>query len=310
MPLHHHTPLLQSLALQERVNRPVWLKMDSAQPSASFKMRGMGLAAERAVAKGAHQLVSSSGGNAGYAVACAGRALNVPVTVVVPSTTGERMRGLIASTGATVQVAGSVWDEAHEAAMKLAKQSGGALLHPFDHPDIWEGNATIIAEVQAAGVQPACVVVSVGGGGLLCGVLQGMEQAGWTDTRVLAVETRGAASFSAAMEAGNPVEIPGITSLAVTLGARRVCDQVVRLSSQHDVHSLVVSDAAAVSACAQFLDDQRVLVEPSCSAALSVVYDQHPTLMAIDGPILVIVCGGAGVTRAQLDAWREQTTRL
>ena len=123
--------------------------------------------------------------------------------------------------------------------------------------------------------------------------------AGWTNTRVLAVETQGADSFAKAMEAGTPVEIPDITSLAVTLGARRVCDEVVQLSGQHNVQSLVVSDAAAVSACAQFLDDQRVLVEPSCGAALSVVYDQHPALTDIDGPILVIVCGGAGVTRCR-----------
>ena len=74
MPLHHTTPLLPSIPLQQRVNKAVWLKMESSQPSASFKMRGMGLAAERAVAAGATQLVSSSGGNAGYAVACAGRA--------------------------------------------------------------------------------------------------------------------------------------------------------------------------------------------------------------------------------------------
>ena len=73
----------------------------------------MGLAAERAVAKGAETLVSSSGGNAGYAVAWAGRSLGVPVTVVVPETTGARMRGLIESTGAQVLVAGTVWDEAH-----------------------------------------------------------------------------------------------------------------------------------------------------------------------------------------------------
>ena len=68
----------------------MWLKLESSQPSASFKLRGMGLAAERAVAAGASRLVSSSGGNAGYAVAWAGRTLGVPVTVVVPSTTGVR----------------------------------------------------------------------------------------------------------------------------------------------------------------------------------------------------------------------------
>lgn len=303
MPLHHVTPLLPSTALQASAGVPVWLKMESAQPSASFKLRGMGLAAERAVAQGATQLVSSSGGNAGYAVAWAGRSLGVPVTVVVPTTTGERMRGLIAAAGAAVRVSGDVWDDAHQAAMALAAETGGALLHPFDHPDIWEGHASLVHEVAAAGLRPGRVVVAVGGGGLLCGVLQGMRAVGWDDVPVLAVETDGAASFAAALSAGQPTTLPRLTSLALTLGARRVCDRVVALAKEHDVQSVVVSDADAVHACDRFLDDHRVLVEPSCGAALSVAYGRHPALATADGPILMVVCGGAAVTRRQLASW-------
>ena len=76
----------------------------------------MGLAAQRAVASGATRLVSSSGGNAGYAVApifLAGQKLGVPVTVVVPETTDHGMRQKIRHTGAEVEVHGRVWDDAH-----------------------------------------------------------------------------------------------------------------------------------------------------------------------------------------------------
>ena len=307
MPLHHRTPLIPSAALEARTGSDVWLKLESAQPSASFKLRGMGLAAERAVARGATGLVSSSGGNAGYAVAWAGRTLGVPVTVVVPDTTGLRMRKLIAAASATVQVAGDAWDEAHAAAIKLATDTGGALLHPFDHPDIWEGHSTMVTEVAAEGMVPSAVVVAVGGGGLLCGVLQGMRREGWTDVPVLAVETEGAASFSAAREAGHAVTLPAITSIALTLGAKRVCDEVINLAVHQPVHSVVVSDAAAVGACSAFLDDHRILVEPSCGGALSVVYDCHPLVTAAEGPVLVIVCGGAAVTQSQLRIWIDQT---
>jgi L-serine/L-threonine ammonia-lyase len=303
MPLHHSTPLIRSTALEAEVGVPVWLKLESAQPSASFKLRGVGLAAERAVAQGATRLVSSSGGNAGYAIAWAGRELGVPVTVVVPTRTGARMRQLITALGAEVQVSGDVWDEAHAVAIAVAEETGGALIHPFDHPDIWEGNASLVAEIADAGLVPKQVVVSVGGGGLLCGVLQGMKTAGWADVPVLAVETDGAASFSAALVAGEPVELEEMTSLALTLGAMRVCDRVFELSQDHPVQSVVVSDAAAVKACDRFLDDHRLLVEPSCGAALSVVYDKRPELLAAGGPILVIVCGGAAVTRSQLEQW-------
>ena len=305
MPLHHTTPLLPSNPMQAVVDAPVWLKMESAQPSASFKLRGMGLAAERAIARGAARLVSSSGGNAGYAVAWAGAQLGVPVSVVVPSTTGQRMRNLIAATGAQVVVAGDVWDEAHAAAEDLATQTGGALLHPFDHPDIWEGHASMIEEVAQAGVVPQRVVVAVGGGGLLCGVVHGLRKVGWSDVPVIAVETQGAASLHAAIQADTPVTLPAITSIARTLGAKRVCDEALALCRAHDVRSLVVSDADAVRACERFLDDHRVLVEPSCGAALAAVYDNQLKDTDTTGPILVIVCGGAAITHEQLREWRE-----
>ena len=216
--------------------------------------------------------MSSSGGNAGYAVAWAGRTLGVPVTVVVPTTTGEHMRRLIEETGATVRIAGEVWDDAHTEAKKIAALTHGALLHPFDHPDIWEGHATLMTEIADAGLVPGCVIVSVGGGGLLCGVCEGMEKLGWGDRPILAVETEGAASFAAADKADHPVTLDAITSLAKTR-SRRVCDQLLVRSKQHDIRSIVVSDQAAVNACARSADDHRILVEPSCGAALSVVYD-------------------------------------
>ena len=59
--------------------------------------------------------------------------------------------------------------------------------------------------------KPDVVVASVGGGGLLCGVLEGMHEVGWQDVPVVAMETLGADSFSAAVKAGELVTIPGIT---------------------------------------------------------------------------------------------------
>ena len=85
------TPTIPSAPMSARLGRPVWLKLENTQPVGSFKQRGMGLSCARAVARGAEQLITSSGGNAGYAVAWAGRRLGVPVTVVVPSRTSPAM---------------------------------------------------------------------------------------------------------------------------------------------------------------------------------------------------------------------------
>lgn len=301
MPLHHQTPLIQSSQLSRHAGQEVWLKFESAQPPASFKIRGMGCIAERAVAAGATSLVTSSGGNAGLAVAWAGRQLGVPVRVFVPRRTSALMRERIALEGAVVEVAGEVWDDAHARAVEVSRAEGGALIHPFDHPDVWDGNATLVHEVVDQMPRPGCVVVSVGGGGLLLGVLQGLREVGWADVPVLGVETHGAASLAAAMAAGSLVTLPDIRSVALTLGAKQVAEQALVQSLAHPVTPIQVTDTAAVDAVEAFVDDHRVLVEPSCGAALSLLYGAHD---ALRGPVLAIVCGGAAATWESLAEWR------
>ena len=80
------------------------------------------------------------------------------------------------------------------------------------------GHASLIDEVAQAGRKPDAVVLSVGGGGLLSGVVEGLHRNGWHDVPVIAVETEGAASFRAASEAGHAVEIERISSIATSLG--------------------------------------------------------------------------------------------
>jgi len=84
--LHIRTPLIESLALSQKLGKEVSLKMENMQPTGSFKIRGIGLLCQTGKDQGIRRFVSSSGGNAGYAAAYAGRKLNVPTTVFVPST--------------------------------------------------------------------------------------------------------------------------------------------------------------------------------------------------------------------------------
>lgn len=81
-----------------------------------------------------------------------------------------------------------------------------------------EGHATLISEISASlgsGVKPGAVLLSVGGGGLLCGVVQGLKDVGWIDVPVIAMETVGADCFNAAVKAGKVVTLEDITRLDV-----------------------------------------------------------------------------------------------
>ncbi|HEX4984830.1 MAG TPA: serine/threonine dehydratase family protein [Burkholderiales bacterium] len=304
MTLHIRTPLVESRSFGLPSRGRVWLKLDALQPPGSFKIRGIGHACETYRARGAARFVSSSGGNAGLAVAYAGRRLGVQVTVVVPQSATARARQLLAQEGAEVIVHGASWQEANELAQSLAGPSD-AFVHPFDDPLLWEGHATLVDEVREAGVVPDAVVLSVGGGGLFCGVAEGLRRNGWDGVPLLAVETGGAASFRAAVEVGHTVELERIASIAVSLGARRVCERALQWTRERPVRSLVVSDRQALVACERFLDDHRLLVEPACGASLAVAYEPGTALDGFEN-VLVVVCGGSTATAAQLRQWLEQ----
>lgn len=295
------TPLLESRALSERLGKSIWLKMEAMQPTGSFKARGISHACAVYKERGAERFVSSSGGNAGLAVAYAGRKLGVPVLVVVPETTSERAKHLIGMESAEVVVHGKSWDEANRFALASCT-SADAFLHPFDDPLLWEGHATMIDEVARAGLTPDAVVLSVGGGGLLCGAVEGLRRNGWEDVPLIAVETEGADSYARSLAAGECVELEAITSIATSLGARRVCAESLLLAQKRPITSVVVSDRQAVAGCIELLNEHRVVVEPACGASVAALGSGVEPLRAARN-ILLIVCGGIGTNVDQLKRW-------
>jgi L-serine/L-threonine ammonia-lyase len=301
------TPLWESAPLRARLGAPVWLKMESHQPSGSFKLRGMERVCADFAARGIRRLVASSGGNAGIAAAYAARRLGLELVVVVPRSTPERARRRIAAEGARVSVEGQVWADADRCARALAEDPGTGYVHPYDHPLLWAGYADLIEEVAARSLRPRCVVLSVGGGGLLAGVLEGLDRVGWSALPVFAAETEGADSFAAARRAGAPVTLSDVRSVATSLGASRVCDAAWQRAAEHDVRTRVVSDAAAVSAVFSFAEDHDTLVEPACGAALAPIYASDAEIRA-HAPALVVVCGGVCVDRALLSSWRARVS--
>lgn len=246
------------------------------------------------------------------AAAYAARKMGVPATIIVPSSSPQMVIQKLKDQGAAVKIIGKVWDDANTEALRLAGTEGLTYVPPFDHPLLWQGHASMISEVAASlgpSVKPGAVVLSVGGGGLLCGVIQGLKDVGWTDVPVVAMETVGADCFNAAVKAGRVVTLDDITSEAKCLGAKTVCKRAFEYSqcSELTVISELVTDQQALHAVETFLDEERVLVEMACGAALAAVYSglihrlqdegRLPTPL---GPLLVIVCGGSSVDVQQL----------
>ncbi|XP_061842936.1 serine dehydratase-like [Nerophis lumbriciformis] len=309
--LHVNTPLLESVAMSKRVGTAVYLKMENSQPSGSFKIRGIGHLCQQ-LASTSKGIVCSSGGNAGMAAAYAARKMGVPATIVIPSSTPHLVVQRLRDQGATVKIVGKIWDDANAEALRLAETEGLTYVSPFDHPLIWQGHSSVITEAAASlgpGVKPVAVLLSVGGGGLLCGVVQGLKDVGWADVPIIAMETAGADCLNASVKAGRRVTLDDITSEAKCLGAKTVCKQAFEYSQSKEVTviSEVVTDRQALHALETFLDEERVLVEMACGAALAAVYSglvhrlqEEGRVAAHPGPLLVIVCGGSSIDMEQL----------
>ncbi|ORZ27577.1 tryptophan synthase beta subunit-like PLP-dependent enzyme [Lobosporangium transversale] len=314
-PLHNPTPLLHSTVLSRKTQTNIWLKLENLQPSGSFKIRGLGHMCQKAALKHGSKtrLVSSSGGNAGLAVAYAARQLGIQATIIVPQTCNAFMIKKIKEEGAHVEMHGEAWDEADLRAKSVVADDPHAVyIPPFDHPDVWQGNSTMITELKAqlGGIVPDAIVCSVGGGGMMNGIILGCQSVGWDKVPLLTVETHGSNSFQQSVLAGELVTLPKITSIATTLGAKTPSAKSLELSLVHPVVPFAVSDAMAASACWQFLDDHRFAVEPSCGTALSIAYT--PALLSNifpnlnqDSNVVFIVCGGSNINFAQLTEFKE-----
>jgi len=302
--LHIKTPLLESAVLSKLTGKKIYLKLENTQPSFSFKIRGIGLLCQRAVEEGKSEFVSSSGGNAGFAAAYAGKMLGVKTTVFVPTTTPQDTIDKIKQLEAEVLVKGEVWDETDKFARAFADKVNGLYISPFDHPLIWQGHASMIDEIAEEIDKPDAIILSVGGGGLLCGVVEGLHRNNWQDVTVIATETYGAASFHEAQKAGKLITLDKIDSIAKSLGAKTVSAQTLEWNKKHEIKSVLVSDKQTIVACENFANHHRFLVEPACGASLSVVYDQNEVLKNAE-TVVVIVCGGIGVDMQKMDEWKK-----
>ncbi len=305
MNLHIETPVFESLPMGESTDKSVFLKMECFQPVGSFKIRGIGSLCKEYVASGKSHLISSSGGNAGFAVAYAGRKLGAEVTVVVPETTSREICHQIEREGAKVEIHGSVWDESHNYALELSRKLNGAYISPFDHPTIWRGHSTIVNELVGQCERPDVLILSVGGGGLLCGIAEGLHRNNWHNVPIVAVETKGASSLAASIAAGKLVTLERIDTIATTLGAKRVATRAFEYTKTHAIVPFTVTDKDAIDACLRFSRDHRILVEPACGAALSVVY-QNADIVKAARSILIVVCGGIGVSIERLLDWQKE----
>jgi len=309
------TPLVYSKPLSDIASREIYLKLENTQPSGSFKLRGLSHICKEKLKTGTTSFVGSSGGNAGLALAYSTWKLKAPCKIFVPKFVNQRMLAKLKSYGAEIITEGRNWMEANNKALEELKTNEDATyIHPYDDPLLWEGHSKMVEEIKEdlpKGTKPGCIVVSVGGGGLLLGVMKGMENCGWTDVPILAMETLGSDCFYQSIMAGKLVEfVP--TSIAKSLCPGTVSLALLKKLPDFNLIPIVVEDKEAVRGSIRLADDHGFMVEPSCGVTMASVYSQIlPDVLenngynSRSGPIVLIVCGGSDVSPQILDNFAE-----
>ncbi|RFU34626.1 hypothetical protein B7463_g1701, partial [Scytalidium lignicola] len=311
------TPCIKSPALSREAGCNVYLKLENLQPSGSFKSRGIGnlilhAMRTRSPSKPLH-FYCSSGGNAGLACATAALSLQQNATIVVPLSTSAFMVEKLKILGVEVIQIGNHWSEADAYLREelLAKDKDGIYVPPFDDPEIWHGNGTIIDEIEVQMRDEGgydAVVCSVGGGGLFAGIMESLERHGRLrggqkgGAKVLAMETDGTQSLAFSLKNTKLSRMDTISGIATSLGAAQVAKKAFEWAQRPEVVSCVFSDAEAAMGSVCFADDQRILVEAACGVSIAPAYND--TLASILFPeversefeklnIIIVVCGGS-----------------
>jgi len=282
----HQTPLFKLPGKALGVNcAEIWLKLEHLQTGGSFKARGMlnRLLSNPIPASG---VIVASGGNAGIATAAAARALGVSCEVFVPEVSSLAKRAKLAELGAIVVVTGAAYADALGACLARQQQTGALLTHAYDQPEVLIGAGTLALEIEQQGGLPDAVLVSVGGGGLIGGIVSWFEQR----ARVVALEPKLAPTLFRAREAGRPVDVAVSGIAADSLGAKRIGSLAWEATQAHVCDALLLSDESIRAAQRWLWKELKLAVEPAAALPLAALHSNLYVPRA-DEKICLIICG-------------------
>jgi len=227
----------------------VSVKVETVQPTGSFKVRG-GLAAVSATLEEdpGRAVVASSAGNHGLGLAYAASKLGARVTVIVPTGASAAKVSALQQFDVRLVLHGEGYREAETHALELAATEGSRYVSPYNDTDVIAGQSTLARELVEQVPNLGTVIVPCGGGGLLSGIILGLEGTG---VRVVGIESEASPSVSTALAAGGIVPINVEPTVADGLAGNLEPGAVtVNIALEHDVAVLTVSEADIRSAMA------------------------------------------------------------
>ncbi|MEV6064444.1 threonine ammonia-lyase [Nocardia asteroides] len=291
-PVIRRTPTVGSRVLSERVGTQVLLKCENLQRTGSFKPRGAyNRIAHLPTAERARGVVAASAGNHAQGVAWSAAELGITSTVFMPI--GASLPKLVATRayGAEVHQVGDTIDESLSAAQEFADRTGATLIHPFDHPDIVAGQATVALEILEQVPDVGTVVVPTGGGGLLAGVVVALRALA-PHVEVIGVQAAEAAAWPDSLAAGKPVRVPRMATMADGIAVGLPGAVPFAHVAEHVREIVTVDEDALSKALLLCLERAKLVVEPAGAAGVAALLTSTLRQRALPGPVVTILTGG------------------
>ena len=206
--LAKRTPTQFAPKLSAALGRKIWLKREDLQDVFSFKIRGAAnRIASLSEADRARGVVAASAGNHAQGVAAAARHYKTGALIFMPITTPPIKVGAVEAMGAKTRLFGDTYDDACEAAIAHANETGAVFVHPFDEREVIAGQGTVGKEIlEQMPRTPAAIYVCTGGGGFVSGIGAWFSRHA-PKAKVFAVEPEGAQTLGAALKAGGPTPV-------------------------------------------------------------------------------------------------------
>ena len=257
------TKLIYSDYLSEQTGAKVYLKPENMQYTGAYKIRGayykISTLTEEERSRG---LITASAGNHAQGVAFAAKKFGCKAVIVMPTVTPLIKVNRTKSYGAEVVLYGDVYDDAYAYACELAEKNGYTFVHPFNDLDVATGQGTIAMEIVQELPTVDYILVPVGGGGLITGVSTLAKMLN-PKIKVIGVEPSEAASMTAALQAGEVVELPSANTIADGTAVKAVGDKFLPYVQENVDKMLLVEDDELIGAFLDMVENHKMIVENS-----------------------------------------------
>ncbi|GAB3504514.1 threonine ammonia-lyase [Phytohabitans suffuscus] len=283
------TPLEPSRPLTAALDGPVWLKCENLQRAGSYKVRGAYVRIARlSPEERARGVVAASAGNHAQGVALAAGLLGARSTVFMPVGAPIPKVSATKGYGARIEFAGGTVDDALEAAREYAERTGAVLIHPFDHVDVIAGQGTVALEILEQCPEVGTIVTGLGGGGLLSGIAVAAK-ALRPDIRIIGVQADGAAAYPPSLEAGAPVRLPQLSTIADGIAVGCPGDITFAHVSKLVDDVVTVTEEDISRALLMLLERSKLVVEPAGAVGVAALMSGA---VKAEPPVVAVLSGG------------------